>query len=108
MSTERQRRIAKILTETLPRVPFIDAEAIRLHAGSRHLRELSPQAALWLAAIAHIRHAHTAYDALRDEGYGKEEARFFVVDETNAVLDRWGSTRHLSSEPEEEDELGTA
>ncbi|WP_185985018.1 DUF2293 domain-containing protein [Aureimonas mangrovi] len=98
-ATGRRRAIDRALTALLPRVPYLDAEAIRAATGRRHMRELSVDAALWLATLAHIRHAHTEYDALRDEGYGREEARFFVVEEVNAVLDRWGAGRRLVSEP---------
>lgn len=103
MATERHRAIAKLLTATIPRAPFIDAEAIRAAAAARHMRSLSPGAALWLAAIAHIRHAHTDYDALMDEGYDRDAARFFVLDEINAVLDRWGSTRRLEPDADEDE-----
>ncbi|WP_102958913.1 DUF2293 domain-containing protein [Mangrovicella endophytica] len=98
MATERQKAIARALTATIPRAPFIDAEAIRQAARAKHLRDLSPATALWLAAVAHIRHAHTDYDELMDEGYGRDAARFFVLDDINAVLDRWGSTRQVSGE----------
>lgn len=97
MATGRQRAIARALTALLPRVPFLDAEAIRSAAGSRHMRDLTTEAAVWLATLAHIRHEHTEYDALRDEGYERDEARFFVLDAVNEMLDRWGSTRRLVS-----------
>ncbi|KAB0680805.1 DUF2293 domain-containing protein [Aureimonas leprariae] len=105
MTTERQRSIAKLLTATIPRVPFIDAEAIRAAAAARHMRALSPGAALWLAIVAHIRHAHTDYDALMDEGYDRDAARFFVVDAINATLDHWGSTRRLEPEADEDEPM---
>ena len=104
MPTERQKSIARQLTQLIPRVPYIDAEAIRDAAGSRHMRDLPTASALWLATLAHIRHQHTDYDALRDEGYDRDEALFFVIDDVNAVLDRWGSTRQLTSEPSADDE----
>ncbi|WP_416355279.1 DUF2293 domain-containing protein [Aureimonas phyllosphaerae] len=103
MPTERQKSIARQLTQLIPRVPFVDAEAIREAAGWRHMRELPTASALWLSTLAHIRHQHTDYDDLRDEGYERDEALFFVIDEINAVLDRWGSTRQLTSEPGEDE-----
>lgn len=103
MATERQRAIARLLTATIPRVPFIDAEAVRAAAAARHMRSLSPGAALWLAIVAHIRHAHTDYDALMEDGYDRDAARFFVVDEINAVLDRWGSARRLEPAADEDE-----
>ncbi len=97
MTTGRQRAIGKALTTLLPRVPYLDAEAIRAAAGSRHMRDLSTEAAVWLATLAHVRHEHTDYDALRDEGYERDEARFFVLDAVNETLDRWGCARRLVS-----------
>ena len=104
MATERQKAIARSLTLTIPQAPFLDAEAIRMAARARHLRTLSPAVALWLAAVAHIRHAHTEYDALLDEGYDRDAARFFVLDAINAVLDRWGATRRLDPDAIDEEE----
>ncbi|NDV85570.1 DUF2293 domain-containing protein [Aurantimonas aggregata] len=95
MATERQKRIARALTALIPRAPFIDAEAIRAAARSRHMRPLPSERAIWLAAISHIRHAHTDYDELMDDGYDRDAARYFVLDDINAVLDRWGATRRL-------------
>lgn len=103
MATERQKAVARELTRLIPRVPFLDAEAIREAARSRHMRDLSPASAVWLATLAHVRHQHTEYDALRDEGYERDEARFFVVDAVNEVLDGWGATRRLVSEADDED-----
>ena len=106
MATERQKAIARALTLTIPGAPYLDAEAIRAAARSRHMRPLSPPVALWLAAVAHIRHAHTDYDTLLDEGYERDAARFFVLDDINAVLDRWGATRRL--DPDAIDEMAEA
>ena len=103
MATERQKRIARALTALIPRAPFIDAEAIREAARARHMRSLPPERAVWLAAVANIRHAHTDYDELMDDGYDKDAARFFVLDDTNAVLDGWGATRHLDPDAIDEE-----
>ncbi len=108
MPTERQKSIARQLTLLIPRAPYIDAEAIREAAGSRHMRDLPTASALWLATLAHVRHQHTDYDTLRDEGYDRDEALFFVIDEVNEVLDRWGSTRQLTSEPGEDEDRDDA
>ncbi|SJZ64229.1 DUF2293 domain-containing protein [Consotaella salsifontis] len=104
MASERQKAIQRALTATIPRAPFIDAEAIREAAGAKRLKMLPPSTALWLAAVAHIRHMHTDYDTLLDEGYGRDAARFFVIDDINAVLDQWGATRHLSADEPIDDE----
>jgi hypothetical protein len=101
MATSRQRAIAKALTALLPLAPYADTENIRAEAGARHLKTMPPAIAVWLAAIAHIRHEHTDYEKLLAEGYDRDSARFFVVDQTNAVLTRWRSTRLLDPDDEE-------
>ncbi len=94
-STRRRKAITEALTLLLPAAPYSDIEPIRMEAGSRHMRDLPPSIAVWLAAIAHIRHRHTDYDELLDEGYDRDAARFFVVDRTNEVLTSWRATRLL-------------
>jgi hypothetical protein len=100
--TERQRAIAKGLTLLIPLAPWADAEQIRQAAGQKHLKTLPPSVALWLATIAHIRHQHTAYESLLEEGYDRDSARFFVVDEINRVLTNWRATRFLDPDDDEE------
>ncbi|MGP2493238.1 DUF2293 domain-containing protein [Mesorhizobium sp. PUT5] len=99
--TGRRRAIARALTALLPLAPYADMEKIRADAGAVHMKALPPTLAVWLAAVAHIRHAHTDYDRLLAEGYDRESARFFVIGETNAVLTRWRATRLL--DPDDED-----
>jgi hypothetical protein len=95
MSTHRQRAIAKALTALLPLAPYADAEKIRTDAGAKHLKTMPPTIAVWLATVAHVRHAHTDYEALLEDDYDRDSARFFVVDQINAVLTRWRATRLL-------------
>ena len=100
-STNRRRAIAKALTLLLPGAPYADIETIRAEAGSKHMKELPPTIAVWLATVAHVRHQHTDYDQLLAEGYDRHAARFFVIDRTNEVLTSWRATRLL--EPGDED-----
>lgn len=97
----RQKAIAKSLTLLLPAVPYSDSEPIRAAALAPHMKTLPPSTAVWLASVAYVRHVHTDYDALLDEGYDKESARFFVLDAINVQLTKWRATRLLS--PEEND-----
>jgi hypothetical protein len=99
-TTKRRKAIAEALTLLLPGAPYADIEAIRSDAGARHMRELPPSIAVWLATIAHVRHQHTDYDALLGEGYDRDAARFFVVEQTNAVLTGWRATRLLDPDDE--------
>ncbi|WP_214469844.1 DUF2293 domain-containing protein [Mesorhizobium sp. dw_380] len=100
--TGRRRAIAKALTALLPLAPYADMEKIRTEAGSVHMKTLPPTIAVWLAIIAHIRHTHTDYEKLLAEGYDRDSARFFVIEQTNIVLTRWRATRLLDTDDEEE------
>ena len=100
-STNRRRGIDKALTALLPMAPYADTEAIRTEAGGRHMKTLPPSIAVWLATIAHVRHQHTDYDRLLAEGYDRDAARFFVVDQINDWLTKWRATRLL--DPDDED-----
>ena len=100
-ATGRHRAIAKALTALLPMAPYADIEKIRDDAGAPHLKALPASIAVWLAAVAHIRHAHTDYEKLLAESYDRDAARFFVIDEINAWLTKWRATRLL--DPDDED-----
>jgi hypothetical protein len=102
-STGRQRAIGKALSALLPMAPYADIEKIREMARAAKLRDLPPSIAVWLAAIAYVRHEHTTYDALLEEGYDRDAARFFVVDEINATLTRWRATRLLDVDGDEDE-----
>jgi hypothetical protein len=97
----RQRAIAKALTALIPLAPYIDAEKIRADAAAPHLKALPPSVAVWLATVAHVRHAHSEYERLLGEGYDRDSARFFVLDEINEMLTRWRATRLLA--PDDDD-----
>jgi len=99
--TGRQRALAKALTALLPAAPYADMEKIRAEAGAAHLKTLPPSIAVWLAAIAHVRHAHTDYETLLAEGYDRDSARFFVIGQINDVLTRWRATRLLDADDDD-------
>lgn len=101
IATARRRAIAKALTLLLPMAPYADIEAIRAAAGARDRRELPASLAVWLASIAYIRHVHTDYDRLLEEGYDRDAARFFVVDQINETLTLWRATRLLEIDDDE-------
>jgi hypothetical protein len=99
--TGRQREIAKLLRSLCPMMPLADFGPVADAASARHLRHLPPSIALWQALGAHVRHEHTEYDALLDEGYDRDAARHFVIDEMNDVLARWGCGRRIDPGSEE-------
>lgn len=100
-TTGRRRAIAKALTALLPMAPYADMEKIRTEAGAVHMKTLPPAIAVWLATVAHVRHEHTDYDRLLGEGYDRDAARFFVVDQINETLTRWRATRLVDAEGSE-------
>jgi hypothetical protein len=101
-STDRQRAIGKALTLLLPQVPYSDSEPIREMALQRKLRDLPPSIAVWIATVTHVRHVHTEYDQLLEEGYDRDSARHFVLPSINEVLTGWRSTRLLEEDDDSE------
>jgi hypothetical protein len=86
-----------------PRIPRHEFEAVTDHAlSSRGLHAASPEKAAWLSLTTYIRHGLTDYDNLLEDGYDVESARFFVLDDMNAVLEEWGSPRRVQAEDEAE------
>ena len=102
IGTARRRAIGKALTALLPMAPYADTEPIREAALARKMRELPPSIAVWIATVAHVRHAHTPYEALLAEGYDRDSARHFVVGDINRVLTSWRATRLLEGEEDSE------
>ena len=81
-----------------PIAPLDDAEAILSRLQTRKKGNLPTAISLWLTVVAHIRHRHTDYDALLQEGYEQDAARHFTLEATNGVLKRWGCTREIEGE----------
>jgi len=99
--TRRRQAIDKALTALIPMAPFLDAEKIRTDAGAVHMKTLPVSTAVWLSAVAHIRHEHTDYDQLLSDGYDRDSARYFVIERINEVLTRWRATRLLEADEED-------
>jgi hypothetical protein len=102
--TKRQQAIRRALRALAPGIPLSDAEAVLALAERRHMKDLPPATALWLALGSHVRHAHTDYEHLLEDGYEREAARFFVADDTDAVLAGWGCQRSVTEIAEAEED----
>ena len=101
--TSRREAVVQALARLAPRLPAFEAEAALDRAlTSRGLRGAAPETAAWLALVAYARHAFTDYDALLDEGYDRDSARHFVLDDLNAILAEWGARRRVSGDLEDE------
>ncbi|WP_114942958.1 DUF2293 domain-containing protein [Microvirga calopogonii] len=97
----RREAIESAVRILAPRIPRHEFEAVTDHAlGSRGLHAAAPETAAWLSLTAYIRHRLTDYDDLLNDGYDVESARFFVLDDMNAVLEEWGSPRRVQAEDE--------
>jgi hypothetical protein len=105
LSTKRQKDIAKALTLLMPGAPFLDADIIRQTAAKRKYKRLPASTSVWIAAVAHIRHVHTDYDALLDEGYDQDSSRHFVLEPINEILTHWRATRYLDLDENAEEAL---
>lgn len=98
--TRRQKELRKALRMLLPRIPMADVGALLDTALKGHLRHLPPTIALWQATTSYVRHRHTDYDVLLEDGYDTDSARFFVVEAMNDKLKEWGCSRQLNTDPE--------
>ncbi|MGE4278746.1 MAG: DUF2293 domain-containing protein [Magnetospirillum sp.] len=89
--TPRRAAIAQALAVLAPLIPKYDREAVLdLAEDSPGLRLGSPQAAAWLALTSHVRHTHSDYDQMLDDGYDPDSARHFCLPRMVEILDSWG------------------
>ena len=86
--------------ERFPSARDIVIETIAFKASQEHYNELEPGRAVWLAAVALIRHSLTEYDQLLLSGRGKEEARAQVSSEVNRCLQGWGWVKYIQTQPQ--------
>ena len=89
-----QQRI-ETLKQMLPGIPEDDAENVVKRAfevGSGRVgrtSSLTDEEKLRIATLAHIRHCHTDYEAMLDDGIDREEARECVAGKIQRVYDKW-------------------
>lgn len=89
---DRRAAVAAALARLAPRLPTFEAGAVLDRAlASPGLRGAAPETAARLALVAFARHALTDYDDLLAEGYDRDSARHFVLDDLNAALEAWGA-----------------
>jgi hypothetical protein len=89
--------IEAALRRLAPGIPPHELGAVLDHArDSPALRSAAPESAAWLSLVAYVRHVFTDYDALLQEGYDQDSARFFVADAIEDTLRGWGVRRRLT------------
>ena len=87
------------LKRLAPRIPPHELGAVVDHAlDSKGLRNAAPESAAWLSLVAYARHVFTEYDALLAQGYDRDSARHFVMDDMEAALQAWGVRRKVSED----------
>jgi hypothetical protein len=88
--------IEAALRRLAPNIPAHEFGAVVDHASdSKGLRTAAPETAAWLSLVAYARHTFTEYDELLTQGYDRESARHFVMDDIVATLQGWGVRRKL-------------
>ncbi|KAJ9297194.1 hypothetical protein DTO271G3_4487 [Paecilomyces variotii] len=98
-------RSRKLLLAQFPKIPPSSLEKILEHAflkGSGRVgrsTKRSDERKAELAVEAHIRHLHTPYEELLDEGMQRDEARDRVWDAVQEVKAAWGGQRRHSPLP---------
>jgi hypothetical protein len=91
--------VAAALRRLAPKIPAHEFGAVVDHAlDSKGLRNAAPETAAWLSLVAYVRHVFTDYDALLTQGYDRESARHFVLDDMAAKLAEWGVRRTLGED----------
>jgi hypothetical protein len=92
---ERNQQRIELLKQKLPSIPAGDADQIverAFEVGSGRVgrtSSLSDEEKLHAATIAHIRHCHTNYETMLDQGIEREEARECVAGTIQRVYDEW-------------------
>ena len=96
----RRAALEAALRHVAPKIPPHEFGAVIDHAiDSAGLSSAAPDTAAWLSLVAYVRHTFTDYDDLLAQGYDRESARHFVMDEMTDVLRSWGVRRPLGEEP---------
>jgi hypothetical protein len=91
--------IEAALRRIAPKIPAHEFGAVIDHAlDSKGLRTAAPETAAWLSLVAYTRHVFTDYDELLTQGYDRDSARHFVMDDMAAKLTEWGVRRTLGED----------
>lgn len=91
----RIREVRRTLKLMVPNASLSDFEKILEIAARAHLRHLPSPILAWRSLTSHIRHNHTDYDALLEDGYDIESAKHFVLESMNETLESWGATKRI-------------
>ena len=96
-------KLEAALRHLAPKLPPHEFGAVIDHArDSKGLRSAAPETAVWLSLVAYARHVFSEYDDLLAQGYDRESARHFVMDEIAALTPTFAGVSYAKL-----DELGS-
>ncbi|KAF2798873.1 hypothetical protein K505DRAFT_90247 [Melanomma pulvis-pyrius CBS 109.77] len=96
------RGAAAELSKQFPAIPEGEREAVLTHGFRKYSGRVGRTAQIplsrkaQLAVIAHIRHQHTKYDQLLEDGMDRDAARRIVQSKIQNMLRDWGSKEDFS------------
>ena len=103
VAPDRRTAVTEALARLAPRLPEFEGGAVVDRAlASPGLRKAAPETAARLALIAYARHVFTDYDDLLADGYDRDSARHFILDDLNEALEGWGA-KPIPEEADEEE-----
>jgi hypothetical protein len=91
------RQAGAAIDEQFPNIPASEKELVLKHGFKKYsgrvgrTGQIPMSKKVTLAVIAHVRHTHTGYDKLLDEGEEREQARKKIAKQTQAILREWGA-----------------
>ncbi|KAF2729244.1 hypothetical protein EJ04DRAFT_76151 [Polyplosphaeria fusca] len=91
------RKAEAELDDMFPNIPKAEKAIILKRAFQKYSRRVGRSSQtpmprkVQLAVIAHVRHKHTTYDALLEQGRDRENARKAVTKKMQEVLRKWGA-----------------
>ena len=95
----RRDTLAAALRHLARKIPPHEFGAVVDHAlDSAGLKSATPETAAWLSLVAYVRHTFTDYDDLLAQGYDRDSARHFVMNEMTEVLSHWGVRRQVGED----------
>lgn len=84
------------IEQQFPKMPQSEKETVLRHGFKKHsgrvgrTNSIPLSRKVLLAVVAHVRHRHTEYDALLDQGLDREDARDSTREDIERLLRKWG------------------
>ncbi len=103
MNPSRKAAVEYCVRRLAPDIPGRDlALVVERGLASPGLGKARPEHVAWLSLVAHVRHAYTDYEAMLEEGYDVDAARYFCLAAMNEVLADWRSPRRIAADADDD------